>query len=121
MAGSVRRMASKNGSDFYPAPIVDQDLRPGVMTRLLVFFVVLVGASIVFAFFRQRLGDPFLLGMLGMLAMIGVGYLFATAIGFVQIAPRATNDELAKALADSTREGLLVTDLKGRIVYANRA
>ena len=39
--------------------------------------------------FRERLGDPFLLGMLGVLAMIGVGYLFATAIGFVQIAPRA--------------------------------
>jgi len=121
MAGSVGQMASKNGSDFYPAPIVDKDLRPGVIARLLVFFVVLVGASMVFAFFRERLGDPFLLGMLGVLAMIGVGYLFATAIGFVQIAPRATNDELAKAFADSTNEGLLVTDLKGRIIYANRA
>jgi two-component system cell cycle sensor histidine kinase/response regulator CckA len=53
--------------------------------------------------------------------MIGVGYLFATAIGFVQIAPRASNDELAKAFADSMSQGLIVTDLKGRIVYANRA
>lgn len=121
MAGNSVRMASKNGSDFYPAPIVDQDLRPGVIARLIVFFVVLVGASVVFAFFRERLGDPFLLGMLGVLAMIGVGYLFATAIGFVQIAPRATNDELAKAFADSLSDGLLVTDLRGRIIYANQA
>src|SRR5262249_15952373 len=36
-------------------------------------------------------------------------------------APRATDDELAKAFADSMSQGLIVTDLKGRIVYANRA
>src|ERR1700754_1251061 len=106
MAGNVVRMSSKNGSGFYPAPIVDQDLRPGLITPLLVFFVVLVGASVVFAFFRERLGDPFLLGMLGVLAMIGVGYLFATAIGFVQIAPRSTTDELSKAFVDSMTQGL---------------
>jgi two-component system, cell cycle sensor histidine kinase and response regulator CckA len=121
MAGNVERMSRESRSEFYPAPIVDQDLRPGVITRLVVFFVVLVGASIVFATFRERLGDPFLLGMLGVLAMIGVGFLFATAIGFVQIAPRSTNDELAKAFADSMGQGLIVTDLKGRIIYANRA
>ena len=96
-------------------------MRPGVVTRLIVFFFVLTGASVVFAIFRERLGDPFLLGMLGVLAMIGVGYLFATAIGFVQFAPRSTNDELAKAFADTMAQGLLVTDLKGRIIYANRA
>jgi two-component system cell cycle sensor histidine kinase/response regulator CckA len=114
-------MPRETRTDFYPAPIVDRDLRPGVITRLVVFFVVLTGASVVFATFRERLGDPFLLGMLGVLAMIGVGYLFATAIGFVQIAPRSTNDDLAKAFSDSMAQGLIVTDLKGRIVYANRA
>ena len=114
-------MSRETRNDFYPAPIVDQDMRPGVITRLIVFFLVLTGASIIFAIFRERLGDPFLLGMLGVLAMIGVGYLFATAIGFVQIAPRATNDELSKAFVDSMSQGLIVTDLKGRVMYANRA
>ena len=47
--------------------------------------------------------------------MIGVGYLFATAIGFVQIAPRSTTDELSKAFVDSMGQGLLVTDTKGRV------
>ncbi|TGS51614.1 PAS domain-containing protein, partial [Mesorhizobium sp. M1D.F.Ca.ET.183.01.1.1] len=83
--------------------------------------VVLTGAAIVFGLFRERLGDPFLLGMLGVLAMIGVGFLFATAIGFVQIAPRSTSDELSKAFVDSMSQGLLVTDTKGRVIYANRA
>ncbi|AZO30611.1 MULTISPECIES: cell cycle histidine kinase CckA [Mesorhizobium] len=114
-------MAKETRGDFYPVPIVDQNTRPGAVTRLIIFIVVLTGAAIVFGLFRERLGDPFLLGMLGVLAMIGVGFLFATAIGFVQIAPRSTGDELSKAFVDSMSQGLLVTDTKGRVVYANRA
>ena len=114
-------MAKETRGDFYPVPIVDQNTRPGAVTRLIVFIVVLTCAAIVFGLFRERLGDPFLLGMLGVLAMIGVGFLFATAIGFVQIAPRSTGDELSKAFVDSMSQGLLVTDTKGRVVYANRA
>ncbi|AZO12777.1 MULTISPECIES: cell cycle histidine kinase CckA [unclassified Mesorhizobium] len=114
-------MAKETRGDFYPVPIVDQNTRPGAVARLIVFIVVLTGAAIVFGLFRERLGDPFLLGMLGVLAMIGVGFLFATAIGFVQIAPRSTSDELSKAFVDSMSQGLLVTDTKGRVIYANRA
>ncbi|AZO47299.1 MAG: response regulator [Mesorhizobium sp.] len=114
-------MAKETRGDFYPVPIVDQNTRPGAVTRLIIFIVVLTGAAIVFGLFRERLGDPFLLGMLGVLAMIGVGFLFATAIGFVQVAPRSTSDELSKAFVDSMSQGLLVTDTKARIIYANRA
>ncbi len=114
-------MARESRSEFYPVPIVDQNMRPGAITRLLVFVVVLTGAAFVFAIFRENLGDPFLLGMLGIMAMIGVGFLFATAIGFVQVAPRSTSDELSKAFVDSMSQGLIVTDAKGRIIYANRA
>ncbi|TPK99345.1 response regulator [Mesorhizobium sp. B2-4-12] len=114
-------MAKEARGDFYPVPIVDQNTRPGAVTRLIIFIVVLTGAAIVFGLFREHLGDPFLLGMLGVLAMIGVGFLFATAIGFVQITPRSTGDELSKAFVDSMSQGLLVTDTKGRVVYANRA
>ena len=114
-------MARETRSEFYPVPIVDQNMRPGAVTRLVVFVIVLTGAAFVFAVFREQLGDPFLLGMLGILAMIGVGFLFATAIGFMQIAPRSTADELSKAYVDSLSHGLVVTDTKGRVIYANRA
>ncbi|TIS54989.1 MAG: response regulator [Mesorhizobium sp.] len=114
-------MAKETRGDFYPVPIIDQNTRPGAVTRLIIFIVVLTGAAIIFGLFRERLGDPFLLGMLGVLAMIGVGFLFATAIGFVQIAPRSSSDELSKAFVDSMSQGLIVTDTKGRVVYANRA
>ncbi|MBS3649550.1 response regulator [Pseudaminobacter sp. 19-2017] len=114
-------MSKETRGDFYPVPIVDHGARPGAIARLVVFIVVLTAAAIVFAIFREYLGDPFLLGMLGVLAMTGVGFLFAAAIGFVQIASRSTTDELSKSFIDSLDHGLLVTDPKGRIIYANRA
>jgi two-component system cell cycle sensor histidine kinase/response regulator CckA len=113
-------MAKNTGGETETAPIVDQNSRPGAITRLVIFIIVLTGAALFFAIFRDRLGDPFLLGMLGVLAMVGVGYLFANAIGFIQLAPRSTGDELARAFVDSMAEGLVVTDAKGRILYANR-
>ncbi|MCB1465597.1 MAG: response regulator [Rhizobiaceae bacterium] len=114
-------MAKENRSDFNPAPLVDNTMRPGAITRLIVFILVLIGGAFVFGVFRDKFGNPFLLGLLGILAMIGVGYLFATAIGFVQIAPRSGGGELSRAFVDSMQQGLLVTDVRGRIVYANRA
>jgi two-component system cell cycle sensor histidine kinase/response regulator CckA len=114
-------MARESRAEFYPEPVVDQSMGPGAITRLVIFIGVLTGAAILFVLFRNRFGDPFLLGMLGIMAMIGIGYLFATAIGFVQIAPRSTADELSKAFLGSMDAGVVVTDTKGRIVYANRA
>ncbi len=52
-------MAKEARGDFYPVPIVDQNTRPGAVTRLIVFIVVLTGAAIVFGLFRERLDvDP---------------------------------------------------------------
>lgn len=114
-------MAKDARGDFYPVPMIDQDTRPGTVTRLIIFILILIVSAVVFGLFRERFGDPFLLGMLGVLAMIGVGFLFATAIGFIQIAPRSTGDELSKAFVDSMAQGLVVTDAKNRIIYVNRA
>ena len=114
-------MAKETRGDYYPVPVVDKGTRPGTVTRLIIFIVVLTGAAIVFGIFRERLGDPFLLGMLGVLAMTGVGYLFASAVGFIQVAGRSPTDDLSKAYVDSMSQGLLVTDAKGRVLYANRA
>ena len=114
-------MARNTGGTSHDAPIIDQGSRPGPVTRLIVFTIVLALAAVVFAVFREELGDQFLLGLLGVLAMIGTGYLFATAIGFVQVSPRSAGDELSKAFVDSMGQGLLVTDAKGGVVYANAA
>lgn len=107
--------------DFYPSPVVTQDSRPGAITRLIIFVVVLAVTAALFGLFRNRLGEPFLLGLLGVLAMIGVGYLFASAVGFIQIVPRSKPDDFSKSFIDSMTQGVLVDDSKGRVIYANRA
>jgi two-component system cell cycle sensor histidine kinase/response regulator CckA len=114
-------MARETRGEFHPGPVVDHGTRPGAIARLIVFVIVLTGSAVLVGLFRERLGETFLLGMLGMLAMIGVGYLFATAIGFIQIAPRSTSDELSKTFVDTMAHGLVITDAKRRVVYANRA
>lgn len=102
-------------------PLIDQSGRPSAIMRLIILMIVLTGAAILFSIFRNQLGDPFLLGLLGVLAMIGVGYLFATAIGFVHFMPRSASDDLSKAFVDAMGHGLLVTDQRGRVYYVNRA
>ncbi|MEO3385752.1 ATP-binding protein [Mesorhizobium sp. CAU 1741] len=114
-------MARETGVEARPAAIVEQSARPGAITRLLIFIVILVISATLFAVFRERLGDPLLLGLLGILAMIGAGFLFTAAIGFIHIAPRSTADEMSRSFVDTMGQGLLVTDVKGRIVYANEA
>ncbi|WP_173931810.1 response regulator [Chelativorans sp. Marseille-P2723] len=113
--------ARQGRAEIESVAIIDQGARPGVITRLIIFILVLTGSAMVFALFQDQLGEDFLLGILGILAMIGVGYLFASAIGFIQIAPRSTGDELSRSFIDSMGEGLVVTDAKGRLLYANRA
>ncbi|MGC4025743.1 MAG: ATP-binding protein [Mesorhizobium sp.] len=114
-------MPSDTRTDAYPAPLVDRNGRPSAITRLIILMIVLTGAAVFFSIFRKQLGDPFLLGLLGVLAMIGVGFLFAAAIGFVHFLPRTASDDLSKAFLDSLEQGVVVTDQKGRIVYVNRA
>lgn len=114
-------MAKDARGDFYPTPVIDQGTRPGAIARLTVFVIVLTASAILIALFRERLGEAFLLGLLGILAMIGVGFLFAAAIGFVTVTPRAGGDDLSKSFVDTLGQGLLVTDPKGRVLYANKS
>src|SRR5690606_29303797 len=111
------RMAKERGGEVEMSPIIDQGTRPGVVFRLTVFIAVLTASALLFAVFQETLGEAFLMIVLAILAMIGVGYLFASTIGFVQVAPRATGEDLSRAFIDTMNEGLLVTDARGRILY----
>ena len=114
-------MARKNPSvGGYPTPVIDRHSKPGTVVRLIVLAVVLVVAAIAFVFLEGRVNTNFGLGLLGILAMVGIFYLVSTFIGFVQIMPRAGGDELSRIFIDGHPEGTVVTDEKGRVVYANQ-
>ncbi len=114
-------MAAEGGDPANPSPVVDRESRPGEVLRLLGLGIVLMAVAALFFLFGDQLGEPFRLGLLGIFAMVGVFYLFASVIGIIRIAPRSTGNEMARSLLDGTSDGTIVSDDRGRIVYANRA
>lgn len=113
-------MARENQSGIYPTPIIDRHSKPGTVKRLIALAIVLIGAAVVFVYLEGRVNTNLGLGLLGILAMIGIFYLVSTFIGFVQIMPRAGGDVLSRLFIDGHPEGTVVTDRKGRVVYANQ-
>ncbi|MCU0830768.1 MAG: ATP-binding protein [Rhizobiaceae bacterium] len=104
-----------------PEPIVDQNPRRSGAGRLLLLGAVLIASGVAFVLLRDRIGNEVLLYALGLFAMIGIFYLFASVIGFIQIAPRTASDALSKAFMDSQPQGVVITDKRDRVIYANNA
>ena len=122
MTKEGRLAAERAGALKPPAGVIaDGDDRPGVIARLVVFIVIMILCAVLLSLFRDQIGQPFLLGLVGIFTMIGAGYLFATAIGFVQIGPRSPGERMAKAYLDTMSQGVVVTDARSRIIYANAA
>jgi two-component system, cell cycle sensor histidine kinase and response regulator CckA len=117
---NARTGASQAGF-IAPEPIVDQNPRRSGVGRLLALGFILIAAGVAFVLLRDRIGNDILLFALGVFAMIGIFYLFASVIGFIQISPRVASDALSKAFMDSQPQGVVITDKRDRVIYANRA
>ncbi|MCR4281873.1 MAG: PAS domain-containing protein [Bauldia sp.] len=102
-------------------PVIDRTERISGVGRLIVLSFGLVGISFGFLLIDPGRAEPFLLGLLGILAVIGVATLFASAIGIVRLTGRGQDDNVGKAIVDAMGEGVMLIDSAGRIVYANRA
>ncbi|CAD7035267.1 PAS domain-containing sensor histidine kinase [Pseudorhizobium halotolerans] len=105
----------------YEPPLVERGGRGGTIIRILLLAFVLIGASAAFVFFQQALDNEIVLGVLGVLAMVGIFFLVSSVIGFVEVMPQSRSDALARAFMAGHRDGILVTDAKGRTIYANAA
>ncbi|MFN7102687.1 MAG: cell cycle histidine kinase CckA [Pseudorhizobium sp.] len=105
----------------YEEPLVDRGARGGTVIRILLLALVLIGVAIGFVFFQQALDNEIVLGLLGILAMVGIFFLVSSIIGFVEIMPQSRSDQLARGYLGTHPDGILVTDSRGRIVYANAA
>ena len=105
----------------YHMPIVNNGTRPGTILRIVLLAAVLIATAGAFIFFRDQLENEIVLGVLGVLSMVGIFFLVSSVIGFVEVMPQSRSDLMARAFLDSHPEGTLVTDRKGRIVYANKA
>ncbi len=102
-------------------PIIDRPERSGNIWLLIVLALALVAAAAGFAVVGKSQSQPFVLALLGVLAVVGVFCLFAGAIGFLRFGTGRSGNPIAGAFLNSLDDGALITDAEGRLVYANQA
>src|SRR5438105_14712115 len=105
--------------------VPDQSLtgeRGGSIGLVLLIAIVLMGAAAGLIALGRAHAEPYVLALLSVLAMVGVFLLFALSAGLLRTT--SGNDRtagLTKSVVQGAREGILVTDAQGRVVFANRA
>ncbi|MBA5779287.1 response regulator [Stappia sp. F7233] len=104
-----------------PQPVIDRSERTGNIWLLMLLALGLVAAAAAFALMSRDQAEPYVLALLGVLAVIGVFSLFAGAIGLLHFSSRSTVNPVAAAFVDTHGEGVLATEVDGRIIYANQA
>ncbi|MCA1299949.1 cell cycle histidine kinase CckA [Stappia indica] len=103
------------------SPVVDRPERGGNIGLLILLAVGIVSAAAAFAMMTRDQAEPYVLALLGVLAVIGVFSLFASAIGLLRFSMRAPVSPVPTAFLDTFDEGVVVTEKDGRIIYANAA
>lgn len=102
-------------------PLVDRQARSGTVLRILLLALVLAGSAAAFVYFRQSLDNEIVLGILGILAMVGIFFLVSSVIGFVEVMPQSRSDGLARRFLAGHPDAALISDAQGRVIYANAA
>src|SRR6478752_2585733 len=95
--------------------------RSGSIVLVLLVAGGIVAAALVLMAIGRAQAQPYILGLLALLAMVGLFNLFAFAAGIIRFADRAADDPVMGHIADHAYDGLAVTDPRGHVVYSNAA
>ncbi len=87
---------------------------------VLLVAAVLVAIAVALMTIGRSHAQPYILGLLAVLAMVGLFNLFALAAGMIRFA-RSADDPVTARIADHAFDGLAVTDARGHVVYFNAA
>ncbi|ETR75812.1 PAS sensor protein [Afipia sp. P52-10] len=99
----------------------DAARRSGSIPLVLAVAVTVIAAAIILMWLGRAQAQPYIVGLLSLLAMVGLFTLFAFAAGIVRFADRSADDPVTRSIADSAADGVVVTDARGHVVYANPA
>ncbi|MET0719350.1 MAG: PAS domain-containing protein, partial [Tardiphaga sp.] len=95
--------------------------RSGSIVLVLLIAAAIIAAAVGFMTLGRTQAQPYILGLLALLAMIGLFTLFAFAAGIVRFADRTSDDPIMRSVTDHAFDGIAVTDVRGHVVYANVA
>ncbi|WP_375464399.1 cell cycle histidine kinase CckA [uncultured Methylobacterium sp.] len=114
-------MADPTGPTAPGTGSIDRSERPGRVGLLLVLAGLLVGTAIGLSFVANEQAQSLIIWLLALLAMAGVFFLFAMAIGAIQLSGQGGRDDITKAIVDAAPEATVVVEEGGRLIYANEA
>jgi two-component system cell cycle sensor histidine kinase/response regulator CckA len=95
--------------------------RSGSILLVLLVAGMLVAVAVALMTIGRTQAQPYILGLLALLAMVGLFNLFAFAAGIIRFADRSADDPVMSRIADHAFDGLAVTDARGHVVYFNAA
>ncbi len=116
-------MTAETDSHLPPEPLAAHESarRGGSIVMVLLVAAGIVAVAVVLMTIGRAQAQPYILGLLALLAMVGLFNLFAFAAGIIRFTDRTTDDPVMGRIADHSHDGLAVTDSKGHVVYANAA
>jgi two-component system cell cycle sensor histidine kinase/response regulator CckA len=116
-------MTSETDHDLQQAPMTAHEpaRRNGSIVLVLLVAGAIVAAAVAFMTLGRAQAQPYILGLLALLAMVGLFNLFAFAAGIIRFADRIADDPIMRPIADHAFDGLAVTDSRGHVVYSNAA
>ena len=95
--------------------------RGGSIVLVLLVAGGIVAAALALMTIGRAQAQPYILGLLALLAMVGLFSLFAFAAGIIRFADRRADDPVTGRIADHAHDGLAVTNPRGHVVYFNAA
>ncbi len=98
---------------------VDRSERAGSPGLVLLLAAALLAVMAFFSILRHEQATPYILVLLAFLAFTGVSALLGYAVGFLQLAGAHARNDVTKAIADTSPDGMIVTEGESRIIYAN--
>jgi two-component system cell cycle sensor histidine kinase/response regulator CckA len=116
-------MTVESDNDPSRAPITAHEpaRRSGSILLVLLVAGAIVAAAIALMSLGHAQAQPYILGLLALLATVGLFNLFAFAAGIIRFADRTADDPVMSRIAEHAHDGLAVTDARGHVVYSNPA
>src|ERR1700682_5007008 len=104
-----------------PFAVHEPARRSGSIVLVLLVAGGIVAVEMALMTIGRAQAQPYILGLLALLAMVGLFNLFAIAAEFIRFDDRTMDDPVKGRIADLAYDGLAVTDPRGHVAYFNAA
>jgi two-component system cell cycle sensor histidine kinase/response regulator CckA len=117
------QMTAETDHDPAAEPFVAHEpaRRGGSILLVLLVAAGIVAVAVALMTIGRGQAQPYIVGVLALLAMVGLFSLFAFAAGIIRFSDRTADDPVMGRIADHAYDGLAVSDSNGRVVYSNAA